>query len=129
MSTQYVSTTLAVQTCCNCGMLFGVQADWDAAREQDHKNFHCPAGHPQHYTGESNKDKAERLQKRFEEERSLRWAAEHKEELAKKRLKRVKERVANGVCPCCNRTFGNLHRHMKARHPEFKKQTEPKEHP
>jgi hypothetical protein len=35
------------------------------------------------------------------------------------RKKRQLERVASGVCPCCNRSFVNLRRHMKTQHPEF----------
>ena len=30
------------------------------------------------------------------------------------------DRVKNGVCPCCNRHFANLERHIKGQHPEFK---------
>lgn len=32
----------------------------------------------------------------------------------------IKKRVGNGVCPCCNRTFENLSRHMSCKHPEYK---------
>lgn len=28
-------------------------------------------------------------------------------------------RIRNGVCPCCNRSFKDVHRHMKSQHPEF----------
>ncbi|WP_165394478.1 helix-turn-helix domain-containing protein [Pseudoxanthomonas winnipegensis] len=31
----------------------------------------------------------------------------------------MRQRVMNGVCPCCNRTFENLRRHMHDKHPEF----------
>jgi hypothetical protein len=31
------------------------------------------------------------------------------------------ERVGNGVCPCCTRSFTNLRRHMATKHPGFKK--------
>ena len=34
---------------------------------------------------------------------------------AEKQLKRVH----NGVCPCCNRSFQNLQKHMKTKHPEI----------
>ena len=34
---------------------------------------------------------------------------------------RIKNRVSKGVCPCCNRSFENLHRHMTTQHPEFAK--------
>jgi hypothetical protein len=33
--------------------------------------------------------------------------------------KRLKQRVAAGVCPCCNRTFTNLAEHMAGQHAEF----------
>jgi hypothetical protein len=35
------------------------------------------------------------------------------------RSKKKLERVAHGVCPCCNRSFQNLRRHMSAKHPGF----------
>lgn len=35
------------------------------------------------------------------------------------RLRKVKDRVKNGVCPCCNRTFVNLQRHMHTKHPSY----------
>ena len=28
-------------------------------------------------------------------------------------------RVGHGVCPCCNRTFGDLYRHMSTKHPGY----------
>lgn len=41
-------------------------------------------------------------------------------EVRKGLLTRMKNRVGNGVCPCCNRHFKNLQGHMKTKHPEFK---------
>lgn len=32
---------------------------------------------------------------------------------------RTKNRVAKGVCPCCNRSFTNLAKHMAGQHPDF----------
>lgn len=32
---------------------------------------------------------------------------------------RMKNRIANGVCPCCNRHFANVQRHIRTKHPEF----------
>jgi hypothetical protein len=31
-------------------------------------------------------------------------------------------RIGNGVCPCCNRSFTNLRRHMTTKHPEYPKE-------
>lgn len=33
-------------------------------------------------------------------------------------LAKQKKRIANGVCPCCTRSFTNLRRHMATMHPE-----------
>lgn len=43
-----------------------------------------------------------------------RSAAAHKGHLT-----RVKNRIANGVCPCCNRSFTPLADHMASEHPDF----------
>lgn len=37
-----------------------------------------------------------------------------------KKLSKVKCRVKNGVCPCCNRSFTNLRRHMATKHKDYK---------
>ena len=34
-------------------------------------------------------------------------------------LTRVKNRIIKGVCPCCNRHFADLSRHMQTQHPDF----------
>jgi len=36
-----------------------------------------------------------------------------------KQYKRIRDRVKNGVCPCCNRTFTNLADHMRTQHANF----------
>lgn len=38
---------------------------------------------------------------------------------ARKRIAALKARVSHGVCPCCNRTFGDLARHMATKHAEY----------
>jgi hypothetical protein len=37
---------------------------------------------------------------------------------------RIKRRVANGVCPCCKRTFQDLARHMAGQHPRYAEATD-----
>lgn len=32
---------------------------------------------------------------------------------------RLRKRASAGVCPCCNRTFSQLARHMQTKHPTF----------
>lgn len=46
--------------------------------------------------------------------------AERDQRLAAEReLKKIQTRVKGGVCPCCNRSFVQLTRHMKTKHPDY----------
>lgn len=115
--------TLETEECCNCGMVFAMPADVARRRREDHKTFYCPAGHGQHYTGKTAEQK---LREKLEAEEKRRVAAEERALGAKaqaektvKAYKKIRDRVKNGVCPCCNRTFQNLLEHMKKQHPEF----------
>ena len=135
MSTQTYTGTLHVLECCNCGMVFGMTRDYERRKRSDHTAFYCPAGHRQYFNGESDKEK---LQCQLDNERNRtnrlhgevseqmviirqkeRQVAAHKG-VATKRGKKL-DRVANGMCPCCNRSFKNLERHMKGQHPNFRK--------
>ena len=109
--------------CCECGMAFAMTAEFKECRLEDKKWFYCPAGHSQHFTGET---KAQKLQKELdrkeqalqqEREKSVRVA--HQRDQINKTYNRMRERVKNGVCPCCNRTFQNLMNHIKTKHPDF----------
>jgi DNA repair exonuclease SbcCD ATPase subunit len=46
-------------------------------------------------------------------------AAERRGAAARGQVTKIKNRIGHGVCPCCNRTFENLHRHMASQHPTF----------
>lgn len=45
--------------------------------------------------------------------------AERRVSAAKGQITRLKNRASAGVCPCCNRTFVQLARHMAAKHKGF----------
>lgn len=53
---------------------------------------------------------------------SERNAAQRALRATKGRLTKTKKRIANGVCPCCNRHFVNLERHMTGKHPDYTKE-------
>lgn len=109
---------LETATCCACSMLFAVPKDFNRRRREDSKSFYCPAGHAQHY--KPGGSEADRLKRDLERERQVREAAESRAGKAEQNLaqvarahRKMRERVMNGVCPCCNRSFGNLRDHMK----------------
>lgn len=123
------SRTLYVQECCACSITFAVPEDFDQRRRNDGKTFYCPAGHSQSYT-KSELDRVreklareqaarERAQAREIHEHDQRIAAERSASAYKGRVTRLKNRAAAGVCPCCNRSFENLRRHMSTKHPDF----------
>ena len=124
MTTFVEQQILKTETCCNCSMLFAVPEEFNRHRRQDHALFYCPAGHAQHYpAGNSDND---RLRKDLERERQVRESAEARAGNAEQHLaqvtrahRKMRDRVMNGVCPCCNRSFGNLREHMRTEHAEF----------
>ena len=59
---------------------------------------------------------------RLREERDQ-WANRERGQRAAKT--RIKNRISKGVCPCCNRSFSNLHRHMSSKHPDYAGEKQP----
>lgn len=127
MGTTFVDTEyLESITCCNCGTLFAMpQHLLKTFRGDPSRWFYCPNGHKQHFS----QSEADRLRKELERsERKLEMSenriATTKRELSRvtKAHKKMRVRVMNGVCPCCNRSFENLRQHMATKHPEFGKE-------
>lgn len=93
-------------------------------RRRDHSNFWCAqCGIANCFSGKSD---IERLRGKLtttkdmlnsvRAERDTKEAQRRAEKAAKTKLK---QRIANGVCPCCQRSFTNLHSHMQKQHPDF----------
>jgi hypothetical protein len=115
--------------CVNCDITFAVPADWLNQRRRDGRTFYCPNGHNLSYT-ESD---ADRLRKRVahlevqkthladqrDAERRARQAAEKSAAAQRGENTKLRKRAANGVCPCCHRSFTQLRRHMTAKHPGY----------
>lgn len=106
--------------CGECGVSFLVPDYFYKERLHSGKGWYCPNGHNRVF----KESKVSQLEKKLEQERqsTLRWQNNFEEEkrkhaATKGSLTKIKTRVAAGVCPCCNRTFKNLARHMKCKHP------------
>jgi hypothetical protein len=112
-------TETLVVTDCWCGIHLAVPANllrW-AKNNSSHAIF-CPLGH-EFVFSDDFKTKYERERKRAQANLDLLHAEERSHIATRGHLTRTKKRVAAGVCPCCNRTFQNLARHMKGQHPEY----------
>jgi hypothetical protein len=123
VSVTYYTTTqleLTVVDCCNCGMRFAMTTNLNQRlRNKPGSTFYCPAGHSQHYTGKSAEQKLADAEAREVALRDQLHAAEADAEATRVRLLRDRHRFANGVCPCCNRSFENVRRHMTTKHPDY----------
>lgn len=123
MSTQTYTAQLNILACATCRMDFGILPEFMRDRRRDHRNFYCPQGHVNHYPGESDTEqfrrqrdsaraRATHLSDQLESEKRSKAAI-------KGHLTRIKRRIANGVCPCCQRNFKNVRDHMASQHPDF----------
>lgn len=125
-----------IETCYTCKVEFGLPARvYQTLTEMAEKGtFYCPYGHSQHYvSGESEAEKLRRERDQLKQ-RVAEWqdqanleAERHKETskiLATTRgmLTKTRKRVAGGLCPCCNRHFTALERHMHTKHPDYKQE-------
>lgn len=120
---------LTVTRCAECGCNFGVPGDFLECRRGDKRDFYCPNGHVMSYresVADQLRRERDRLTQRLAEkddeiarQRSIRETAERQAAAARGQVTKIKNRVGHGVCPCCNRTFENLARHMASKHADY----------
>lgn len=126
--TKYIS--LAETDCCHCGTTWAMDRDILVKRKNSGESMWCPVcGTAQRWSKTEadilrEKLRAQEAIARDEKEnaRRARQDAEHFEKSRnayKGQVTRLKNRASAGVCPCCNRHFEALERHMKTKHPEF----------
>lgn len=118
---------LVVVTCW-CGTAHAVPKglrDHQLSEHRDGRKFDvfCPLGHSYIVSGKSKwreeQERADAAEARLLATRDQ-LAAERKAHTATKaNLTKTKKRVAGGVCPCCNRSFVQLTRHMATKHPGY----------
>lgn len=109
-----------VEDCFKCGTLFAMTEDlWNRCQHDHSKSFYCPNGHGMVFTGKSDREKLKEAQARETALRDQLDAAVHEAEHVRQALLRDRQRFANGVCPCCNRSFENVRRHMASQHPDY----------
>lgn len=109
---------LVVVECPGCGVEYGIP---------DHLNsqllaktitgrVYCPNGHSWHYTGKSHEQQLRDERARVLAIKDQLDAAERRAAAARGQVTKMQNRIANGVCPCCHRSFANVSRHMASKH-------------
>lgn len=128
-----VAVTLETLTCGGCGITFAIpnslyQQYVNSGVEICCPNTACPWGgmvcretEVKRLQRELTKEKArtERAHKARQWAEKQRDQAEYRRRAAKGQVTKLRKRAAAGVCPCCNRSFENLRRHMESKHPGF----------
>lgn len=125
---------IVTEVCVNCGMPFAMASTFRSERLADGREFYCPAGHKQWFT--RRKDAEEQLRQERDRARRDRdnargrarhledqYAAERRSKAAiKGHLTRLRNRIAQGVCPECDVQFEDVRAHIEAQHPHFMEQ-------
>jgi hypothetical protein len=117
--------------CTTCGVIVvGPQVISRLARENG-REFWCINGHSNRFgktAVQKLEDQLAAKARELETERSRVAAARAKADLAERsaaahkgKVTEIQNRIQNGVCPCCKRSFTNLRRHMATKHPEHAK--------
>jgi DNA repair exonuclease SbcCD ATPase subunit len=130
------SLTLVEIECANCITHFAMDEALQRRCRETGRDFYCPNGHINVYRDnelarlrkerEQLKHEADNARKRMTwAERLAETAAQERDQVKKAhaatkgQLTKTRKRIANGVCPCCHRTFKQLASHMAHKHPGF----------
>lgn len=126
-------------TSINCGECGGTYAINERYRQQQYEKgglWTCP--YCKTSWGYSNNSENANLKKQLDQERRNREfyqnnakAEREARERTERRLSatqgaktKLRNRIKNGVCPCCTRSFSNLRDHIKTKHPDFQATSE-----
>jgi len=118
-------------TCIKCGIKYALPSALYNHQRQVGGYHHCPNGHSQGWSA----DGSENARLRRERDRAVQEQARLAQQVteldriadensrradrAEKEGRRIKRRANSAVCPCCNRHFANVERHIKTKHPEI----------
>jgi hypothetical protein len=132
-----LQVTLHTVTCGKCSGVYAITETYRADCLEYARGWHCPYcqsawGYFGKTEAQKLRDELTRKNAQLDQERAyqreLRQRIQQRENVirAERGAKtKLKKRIAAGVCPCCNRSFQDLARHMKGQHPEFAKAPTP----
>lgn len=102
-----------------CDQHFAMSRHFYDETQRKGSTWYCPRGHPRVWKGDTTEEQLRKAKARERHLEDQLGAAEADSEATRQRLIRDRHRFAHGVCPCCNRSFTALARHMKTKHPEY----------
>ena len=102
-----------------CRQRFAMSQEFYDQTHRTHEVWYCPSGHGRVWGGDTTEQKLRSAEARLVATQDQLRAAVEDAELTRVALLRERHRYANGVCPCCNRSFENVARHIKGQHPDY----------
>lgn len=78
-----VETHITILECATCNIVFGIGADFEGRRREDHEHFYCPNGHQNFYNGPTEAEKERDRYKRMYD--SAEWRAKSWRDQARSR--------------------------------------------
>lgn len=123
-------TLVSFGACWKCGVpIYGPKNRHDTALNNTSESFYCINGHSAVFKEreseqlqrqlQSEREAKERMQRALDVARQAEAKSAHAAATARGKLRAQSQRIKNGVCPCCKRSFVQLQRHMKTQHPGF----------
>ena len=114
---------------CWCGMRHAIPEELYEFQQRQHRDgekqtdIYCPLGHPHVISGEGEaarlRKQLEHAERRRQAERDLREDTERRLAAQRGATTRARKRATAALCPCCNRSFVQLRRHMETKHPDY----------
>ncbi len=121
-----VDATLITRCCSECSVIYAIPVRMRERAMESGGSWYCPNGHNQSPIGKTLEQKLEqeraragRLAAELDQTAASASAQRAAATRARNERDRAKKRHAAGVCPCCNRSFKQLRRHMKSKHPDY----------
>lgn len=129
-TTQIKTITLSLRYCSECHIHFGITEGMLETLRNTHETFYCPNGHSRFFPGKSNEEKLRgqisELHGELGDMQESLSASEYEHGKTIRSLRatrghvtRTKNKIAKGVCPCCDQHFPNLEKHMSTEHPDY----------
>jgi len=120
----YPAVELTEINCGECGGTYAINERFRKQKQNNGGGWNCP--YCEISWGYFGKTEAQCLKEQLEAEKRGKELAQRQARAArnqtrayKGQITKIKKRVHNGVCPCCNRHFQNLENHMKNKHPDY----------
>lgn len=112
-----VSITLAEINCGLCGATYAINERYRQQCYDHGRSWNCPYCKANWgYQG----SEIDRLKKQLQEKTELQERTLSRLNESEREREKANKRTKAGVCPCCNRTFKQLARHMETKHKDFK---------